>query len=103
MDINIGKPISPDHFYAFVRNTNEDKTYHLNEGSLSSWGCRFEDVPATQQECAYNLLLPLAKAGRSFEPPFIELHTDEDLEPTYEALRIVATYAQMPFAEAEEA
>jgi hypothetical protein len=40
----------------------------------------------------YNLLLPLAKAGRSFEPPFIELHTDEDLdlEPTYEALGIVA-------------
>ena len=48
------------------------------------------DVPATKQECAYNLLLPLAKAGHPFEPPFIELHTDEDLEPTYEALRIVA-------------
>jgi hypothetical protein len=103
LDINIGKPISPDHFYAFVRNTNEDKTYYLNEGSLSSWGCRFVDVPATQQEYVYDLLLPLAKAGQPFEPPFIELHTDEDLEPVYAQLRTVATYAQMPFAEDEEA
>lgn len=103
LDINIGKPISPENFYAFVRNTNDDKKYHFYEGSFSSRGCRFVDVPATQQECAYNLLLPLAKAGRSFEPPFIELHTDEDLEPVYAQLRTVATYAQMPFAEDEEA
>ena len=47
-------------------------------------------LPSTHQEYAYNLLLPLAKARRPFEPPFIDLHTNEDLEPTYETLRIVA-------------
>lgn len=48
---------------------------------------------------AYNLLFPLAKAGYPFEPPFIQLHTDEDLELVYTQLRSVAAYSQMPFAE----
>ena len=47
-------------------------------------------LPSTIKKYAYNLLLPLAKAGQPFEPPFIDLHTNEDLERTYETLRIVA-------------
>ena len=105
--IDFYNPISPDQFLAITTNTSECKaTYSL---SIDNWyripayqptrDATFADVPPTQQECAYNLLLPLAKAGHPFEPPFIELHTDEDLEPVYTQLRSVATYAQMPFAE----
>ena len=91
-NIEMNYPISPDHFYALATNIQNDSAklvLYINSLDLHLLE-RFVDIPPTQQECAYNLLLPLAKAGHPFEPPFIELPTDEDLEPTYEALRIVA-------------
>ena len=91
-EIGINNPLSPEHFYALATNIQNDSAkldLYINSWHFHSLG-RFAHVPPTQQECAYNLLLPLAKASQPFEPPFIELHTDEDLEPTYEALRIVA-------------
>jgi hypothetical protein len=101
--INISDPISPDQFYYFATNINNgvvnlsiDVWYYVTRYT-SSKDERFVDLPPTQQECAYNLLLPLAIAGHPFEPPFIELHTDEDLEPVYAQLRTVPKYGQMPF------
>ncbi len=91
--ISIDCPISPERFLILV--SNAKNSYATFELAIDAWyrhPCPGITLSPTQQEHAYNLLLPLAKAGRSFEPPFIELHTDEDLdlEPTYEALRIVA-------------
>ena len=87
-------PISNNYLVAFVSSIQFSEfaiSIHL-ESIYRTAGFTNEQhlLPSTHQEYAYNLLLPLAKAGCPFEPPFIELHTDEDLEPTYEALRIVA-------------
>jgi hypothetical protein len=102
--ISIYCPISPERFLILVSNVkNSDATFELAIDAWYRHPCPGITLPPTQQELAYNLLLPLAKAGRSFEEPFIELGIDEDLEPVYTQLRSVATYAQMPFAEAEEA
>ena len=83
-----------DHLVTFMLNTQlADLAINIYIESIYR-SAGFENkqhlLPSTHQEYAYNLLLPLAKAGQPFEPPFIDLHTNEDLEPTYETLRIVA-------------
>ena len=102
--ISIDCPISPERFLILVSNVkNSGATFELAIDAWYRHHCPGITLPPTQQEHAYNLLLPLAKAGRFFEPPFIELGADEDLdlEPVYTQLRSVATYAQMLFAEDE--
>ena len=83
-----------DHLVTFMLNTQlANLTINISIESIYR-SAEFTNeqhlLPSTHQEYAYNLLLPLAKARRPFEPPFIDLHTNEDLEPTYETLRIVA-------------
>ncbi len=102
LHIIIQRPISPDHFWVFAGNLKDEKMQcKMYMDHWYRWpdnpGCnQFFTPPPTQQEYAYQLLLPFAKAGRSFESPFIELHTDEDLEPVYEKLRIVASLHKQP-------
>lgn len=96
-DVNINNSISPEHLWAFSSNLKSEKaTCYIYIGSLYHYQNNDQLLRPTQQEYAYELLYPFAKAGRSFESPFIELHTDEDLEPVYEKLRIVASLHKQP-------
>jgi hypothetical protein len=100
LSISINRTISSDHFWAFASNIEVDKMmYWMYGGQVNP-----EDpLLPTHQESAYGLLLPFAKAGRPFEPPFINFPTIEDLEPVYGRLRLEAEAHRMNIRQYDEA
>lgn len=87
LTININSPITSDQLLALTNHINGDKTEYL----LYTYNWHYNEDEKFNIEKAFNLLLPFAKSGKNFEPPFIEIYSNEDLEPAYEALRLVAT------------
>lgn len=75
-EVNISS-INHDHLVTFMFNTQlADLTINISiESIYRNAGFTNEQhlLPSTQQEFVYDLLLPLAKARRPFEPPFIDL------------------------------
>lgn len=104
-DIFMDCALSPEHLFTLANNSrhfdvkytcNLDYWYYHIDGNGDFRQENFVILPEDKKQYAYELLYPFAKAGRSFESPFIELHTDEDLEPVYEKLRIVASLHKQP-------
>lgn len=101
-ELCITQPISPEHFCIIAVNTrNLSAQYILDvdtwyrrvqyaQEGMHSLDERFYSLPGKQQECVFSLLLPLVQKGIGFEPPFIEISSDENLESVYESLRIAA-------------
>jgi hypothetical protein len=97
-------PVSPEQFLAFVSSLPAaceismlNTAYGWGIGNLAQQNGGYAAVPNTFEECVFNLLEPLAKAGKPFQPPFIDFgdHHSFDLEPVYERLRLITA---TPFA-----
>lgn len=94
VSIDIQTPIAANQFLALISSVNNIETkYFLHVDNWYQYQNNsdiYNTLPPTQQEFAYELLLPLAKSGRNFDPEIIHLHSDENLEAVYESLRLVA-------------
>lgn len=104
--VNVGYPVSPEQFFTLVNGLpvgckvdmmNVAYGWGIGDSNAVLRNSNYAAVPNTFEECVFNLLEPLAKSGRSFEPPFIDFgdHHSFDLERVYERLRIIAA---TPFA-----
>jgi hypothetical protein len=97
--VNVLDPVSPEQFFALANGLHS--SCKIVMGNVVYWyrNCPAASdsaaLPPTFEEYVFNLLEPLAIAGKTFESPFINFGDEVDLEHVYARLRVIAA---MPFA-----